>query len=184
MTFEQLTELVVSNLQKSNIQYMLTGALAINYYGVPRMTHDIDIIIQITSKDIRKIQVLFDNDFFVGEESIRSALAESSMFNVIHKETGYKVDFWILKEDEYNRTAFVRRKECQYQQKQIYIASPEDMIIIKLEWYKMSDIDKHYFDVINLYNIQRDNLDEKYIIYWCQKKSLLDLWKKIQKDIK
>lgn len=184
MTFEQLTELVVNNLQESNIQYMLTGALAINYYGIPRMTHDIDIIIQITSKDIKKIQILFENEFFVSEESIRSALKEDSMFNIIHKDTGYKVDFWILKKDEYDRTAFARRKECQYQQKQIYIAAPEDMIIIKLECYKMSDIDKHYFDVVNLYNIQRGNLDEKYIIYWCQKKSLWDLWKKIQKDIK
>jgi hypothetical protein len=181
MTFEQLTVLVVTNLQESNIQYMLTGALAINYYGVPRMTHDIDIIVQITGKDVKKIQELFDNDFFVSEESIRSALTEVSMFNIIHKETGFKVDFWILKHDEYNNTAFARRKNYPYQQKVISIASPEDMLIIKLEWYKMADIDKHYFDAVGVYRIQGDKLDKNYIIFWCQKKSLLDLWQKIQK---
>jgi len=182
MTFEQLTEFVVDKLHSFNISYMLTGALAINYYGVPRMTHDIDIIVHITSKDIKKIQELFENDFFVSEESIRVALAEGSMFNIIHKDTGYKVDFWILKEDEYSKTAFARRKECQYQQTLISITAPEDMIVIKLEWYKMSEIDKHFTDVLNLFRIQKNYLDIEYIKSWCQKKSLLDLWQKIQKD--
>jgi len=181
MTFEQVAILSVEYLEKEKIPYMMTGALVVNYHGKPRMTHDIDFVVNITNKEIQKITELFNKDFFISEESIRSALAENSMFNIIHKETGSKIDFWILKDDEYNKTAFARRKSYPYQEKEISLATPEDTIISKLEWYKMSDVEKHYFDAVNIYSIQGNNLDKNYITDWCQKKSLTELWRKIQK---
>jgi hypothetical protein len=181
MTFEQVAILSVEYLEKEKIPYMMTGALVVNYHGKPRMTHDIDFVVNITNKEIQKITELFNKDFFISEGSIRSALAENSMFNIIHKETGSKIDFWILKDDEYNKTAFARRKSYPYQEKEISLATPEDTIISKLEWYKMSDVEKHYFDAVNIYCIQGNNLDKNYITDWCQKKSLTELWRKIQK---
>jgi hypothetical protein len=182
MTFEQIAVTVAEKLQKSKIPYMLTGALAVNYYGNPRMTHDVDLVVQITDKDISKIMELFENDFFVGEESINAALREISMFNIIHKETGFKVDFWILKGDEYSQEAFERRRWYPYQEIEISLATPEDMLIGKLEWYKMSEIEKHYFDALGIYRIQKGNLDLEYIKKWCKKKSVLKIWEKLQKE--
>uniref|UniRef100_A0A7C6A8K0 Nucleotidyltransferase family protein n=1 Tax=candidate division WOR-3 bacterium TaxID=2052148 RepID=A0A7C6A8K0_UNCW3 len=182
MTFEQLAVTVAENLQKSKIPYMITGALAVNYHGNPRMTHDIDLVAQITNLDIPKIKELFNNEFFVSEESINAALREFSMFNIIHKDTGLKIDFWILKGDEYSQEAFARRKLYPYQEIKISLATPEDMIISKLEWFKLSDIDKHYFDALGIYRIQKGNLDLDYINKWCKEKSVLKIWEKIRKE--
>ncbi len=182
MNFEQIALTVAEALRKSNISYMLTGALAVNYYGKPRMTHDIDVVVSITINDTAKFKELFDENFTVDAYSISCALKELSMFNIIHKETGLKVDFWIMKGDEYNRKSFERRKWYPYQNIEICLATPEDMIINKLDWFKLSDIDKHYFDALDIYRIQQEKLDIEYINYWCNKKSISELWKKIQEE--
>jgi hypothetical protein len=182
MNFEEITISVVEELRKLNIQYMLTGALAVNYHGKPRMTHDIDIVVMITIDDIQKIRELFEKNFFVDEYSISSALEEVSMFNIVHKETGFKVDFWILKSDEYSQESFERRKWYPYQGTEICLATPEDMIITKLEWYKMSDIDKHYFDALGIYRVQKGELGMEYISKWCERKSIGELWEELKKE--
>ncbi len=92
----------------------MTGALAVNYHGKPRMTHDIDVVILITTNDIQRIKELFDEDFYIDEYSLQSALEEVSMFNIVHKEAGFKVDFWILKDDAYSKKSFERRKWYPY----------------------------------------------------------------------
>jgi hypothetical protein len=181
MNFEQVAMAVARSLQASNIPYMLTGALAVNYHGKPRMTHDVDVVVSIAVSDIQRIKQLFDEDFFVDDHAMRTALDEAGMFNIIHKETGLKVDFWMLKNDEYSHESFGRRKWYPYQGLRICLATPEDMVINKLEWFKMSDIDKHYDDALGIYRIQREELDLDYVSRWCQKKSISEYWEKILK---
>lgn len=81
---------------------MLTGALAVSYYGEPRTTHDIDVVIAVSAADIARISAALAPDSFLREESIRAALREASVFDVVHRETGLKVDFLILKSDNYS----------------------------------------------------------------------------------
>ncbi len=182
MTFEALGLEVVARLQEAGIPYMLTGALAVSYHGVPRATHDIDIVILIASTDILRVKALFEQDFFIDDESIRAALREGSMFNAVHKDTGLKVDFWLRKDDAYGHEAFQRRTAYPYQDVQVLIAMPEDVIVSKLEWFKKSDIDKHYSDALGVYRIQAGKLDKNYINNWCRRKSLLELWQEVQDE--
>jgi hypothetical protein len=182
MTFEELAVMIARRLSDAEIPYMLTGALAVNFYGKPRMTHDVDIVILITARDAQQVRQLFDQDFFVQEESIKAALREVSMFNIIHKDTGLKVDLWMRKDDDYSREALKRRVCVAYGQAQICLASAEDTIITKLDWYKMSDIGKHFSDAQGIYRIQKETLDVEYITRWCAAKGLADLWTKIQAE--
>jgi hypothetical protein len=180
MTFEELAVMTAVRLDDASIPYMLTGALAVSFYGEPRMTHDVDIVVLIAARDAQQLVQLFGQDFFVQEESIKAALREVSMFNIIHKETGLKVDFWMRKNDDYSRGALGRRARVAYGPTRICLASAEDTIITKLEWYKLSDIDKHFSDAQGVYRIQRGTLDVEYIARWCEQKSLAELWKRVQ----
>jgi len=183
MTQEEIIRKVVTALEQNEIPYMLTGAVAVSYYGRPRFTHDVDLIIQIQLKDAQRIVRLFENEFYVALEGIIDALRHSTMFNLVHSETGIKVDCWLLKHKEYDRLSFSRRRKEIVFDQEMYISSPEDLIIAKLDWYKQSDIQKHYEDVIGIFQIQQGKLDIDYIKKWAELFSFLDIVKDIIKKI-
>jgi len=180
--FETALTQVAGALKRLNLPYMLTGAVAVTYYGEPRTTHDIDIVMLIAPSDIARITAALKPDFSVDAESIKSALHEGSMFNAIHEETGFKVDFWMLKSGEYDRTAFERRGQVSVLGVEMTMPAAEDVIIGKLEWYRMSDIDKHYFDARGIAAVQKGQLDTAYITRWCEARSLTDLWHRIEAE--
>ncbi|MDH5186594.1 MAG: hypothetical protein OEW70_05960 [candidate division WOR-3 bacterium] len=184
MNFEEVVLKAVEILNRINISYFLTGALAVVYYGEPRTTQDIDIVVEIQEKDIATLIKNFSDDFIIHEESIRAALRDRTMFNVLHKDMEFKVDFWILGDDEFSRERFLERSKKNILGTEMYLPSAEDVIISKLEWFKVSDIDKHYFDALGIYRIQKGNLDLDYINKWCKKKSVIKIWEKIQKENK
>ncbi|MEO0103665.1 MAG: hypothetical protein ABIK40_05265 [candidate division WOR-3 bacterium] len=184
MEIEEVIKKVINILDKLNIPYLLTGALSVVYYGEPRATHDIDLVIQIKEDDITLLMKGFQDNFFIDEESIRNALKERSMFNAVHKDTNFKVDFWILTEDKFNKEMFNRRVKRNILGIEIYLPTPEDVIINKLEWFKMSNIDKHYYDALSVYCVQKDNLDIEYIKNCCKAKSILEIFERMEEEIK
>jgi hypothetical protein len=181
--FESTLTLVAGALNRLNLPYMLTGAVAVSYYGQPRTTHDIDVVVLIAASDVTRIAAALKPDFSVAEESIRAALREGSMFNAIREETGLKVDFWMLKAGEYDHAAFARRVRVKLLGTEMYVPAPEDAIIAKLEWYRLSDVDKHYSDALGIAAVQEDRLDTAYIERWCEARALVGLWRRIQQEI-
>lgn len=180
MSIEKVVLNVVGILNRSDIPYFLTGAMAVVYYGEPRTTHDIDLVIETKNRDAKALAMAFEGDFSIDEESVKAARQEGSMFNAIDKETGFKVDFWMLGNDDFDKARFARRVRVKMLGTAMYLPTAEDLIISKLEWFKVSDIDKHYFDALGVYRIQKDKLDIEYINDWASKKSTADFWKKIQ----
>lgn len=180
MNFEEVVLKVVEILNQMDIPYFFTGALAVVYYGEPRTTHDIDLVIAMKVNDVNAMIVNFEKDFFIDEVSIETAIKEKSMFNAMHKETGFKVDLWILGNDDFNKMRFSRRVKVEILGTAMYLPTAEDAIISKLEWYKISDIDKHYFDALGIYRVQKGDLNIEYINKWCERKSIRELWEKIR----
>lgn len=180
--FETALTQVAEALNRLNLPYMLTGAVAVTYYGAPRTTHDIDVVILIAPADIARIKSALEPTFSIDLESIKAALREVSSFNAIHEETGFKVDFWLLKDGEYDQTAFARRVRARLLGEDMFLPTPEDVIVAKLEWYRMSDIDKHYSDAQGVAAVQKGQLDAAYITRWCKAKSLSDLWHRIERE--
>ncbi len=182
MNFEDITLKVIQELNQLDIHYMITGALAVVYYGEPRTTHDIDLIIEIKKSTINNLLQHFHQDFFIDEASIEAAIEEESVFNAVHKDTGVKVDFWMLTDSEYDKERFTRRVRRTVFNRDMFFPTPEDVIINKLEWFKKSEIDKHYFDASSIYRIQQEKLDMAYIEQWCRKKSIFKIWQKLQRE--
>ena len=171
MVQEDLLIKVIDKINQLRIPYMITGGIASIFYGKPRLTHDFDIIVDIEEKDISKLVTIFKDEFYVSSEVIQNAIENRSMFNIIHFDSGMKVDFWLLKNDEFDRKRFERRQRHVYSGREIFFSTPEDIILKKLVWFKESEIQKHFDDALDVSEIQKD-LDMDYITVWAKKLSI------------
>ena len=102
---------VTQRLEKAGIAYMITGSTAANFYTVPRMTRDIDIVVELLERDIDRFIRLFENDYYLEPETVRAAVKNKGMFNLIHDEYIIKIDFVVRKDTPYRRREFSRRKK-------------------------------------------------------------------------
>ncbi|OGK41496.1 hypothetical protein A2954_00650 [Candidatus Roizmanbacteria bacterium RIFCSPLOWO2_01_FULL_37_12] len=175
---------ISSFLEKHKIPYMLTGALTVVYYGRPRASHDIDFVVEINKKDVKRVINIFKNlssEYLVQAESIEDAVIKKSMFNVIYLPTYTKLDFWLLTEVIFDQERFERRKKVKLLGKNMVLSTPEDTIIQKLLWYKDGEIEKHIVDAAFTYQIQRKRLDKKYLTHWVKELNLTTNYKKLNK---
>lgn len=174
----EVLKLVCFKLNQADIPYMLTGSFASNFYTVPRMTRDADIVIELQGPNIKKLFQIFKNDFYFEENSITDAIVNQSMFNIIHNNSVFKIDFIIRKDTIYRDLEFQRKRQIQFENDQVWIVSPEDLIISKLFWAKDSFSEMQLQDIRNLMT-SVENLDMDYIKKWVQKLGLNDIFDRI-----
>jgi len=175
-----LFKIVADRLEKLKIPYLLTGGLAVSFWGLPRTTHDIDIVIKAKKEDKEKIVDSFKKDFYISEEAVSQAIEEKFTFNIIHYKAGIKIDFWLSREDSLGISEFKRRKKKKILGKEIYIISPEDLILEKLLWYKESESTRHLEDIESILKISKVDMD--YIKKWSTKQSTIKILNKIIKN--
>jgi predicted nucleotidyltransferase len=175
--FKILT-LVCQKLDQTNIPYMLTGSLAANFYAAPRMTRDIDIVLEILEDDISSFYSLFPaDDFYIDRGAIEEAIKYQTMFNIIHKPSVFKIDFVVRKNSSYRSTEFQRKQQIDFEGTPIWIVSLEDLIISKLLWAKETQSDYQIRDVKNLLT-SGTNLDMEYLNDWVQSLGLHNVFAK------
>jgi hypothetical protein len=137
-------------LDSAGIAFMLTGSVAMNYYAQPRMTRDIDLVVALDETHEERIVRLFDADYYVDRQAVHHAIAEHSIFNLIHNETVIKVDCIVLKSEPYRKEEFGRRRQVALGEFQTWIVSREDLILSKLYWARNSRSELQLRDVRNL----------------------------------
>jgi hypothetical protein len=164
----ELLKLIAVRLKSAGIEYMMTGSMAMAIYSTPRMTRDIDLIVQIGVIDIRKIVDLFKDDFFIDEAGVRQAVSNQGMFNIIHNDSIVKADFIVRKNEEYRIEEFSRKRSIDLEGVSISVVAPEDLIISKLIWARHSGSDFQIRDVRQLIMTLTD-LDKKYIEKWSRR---------------
>lgn len=174
-----ILKFVCRKLNENNIPYMLTGSLAANFYASPRMTRDIDIVIEILESDVSKFYENFQTDFYINDSSILDAIKHASMFNIIHNDSVLKIDFVIRKDSPYRQTEFHRRRQIELDGILIWIVAPEDLIISKLFWSKDSMSDFQLRDVRNIL-MSANDLDKEYMHKWIQVLNLGKIYEKAQ----
>ncbi len=174
-------KLICSRLEENNIPYMLTGSLAANFYAVPRMTRDIDIVVEIFDEDVLKFFQVFQDEFYIDKSAILEAVKHESIFNIIHSELILKVDFVIRKKSEYRSTEFQRKRRIKLDDISIWIVAPEDLIISKLIWAKDTLSDFQLRDVKNVLASTK-NLDTVYMDEWIRKLDLDHVYEKAKAD--
>lgn len=141
---------VSRRLESAGIAFMLTGSMAMNYYAQPRMTRDIDLVVALEGAQAETFTRLFEAEYYVDRRAVKNAIAQRSMFNLIHDETIIKVDCIVLKSDAYRQEEFARRKQIDLGDFQTWIVSREDLILSKLYWARGSKSEMQLRDVRNL----------------------------------
>ncbi|MBI3384738.1 hypothetical protein HY030_00925 [Candidatus Gottesmanbacteria bacterium] len=161
-------------LEKQGIDYFVTGSLAISVYGRPRSSHDFDFkVVVIPQKKDNFSSFLNDlpNDFSFDKESLLQAAAENYQHNIFYLPENLKIDLWFGINRPLDKICFQRKIKQTIAGKKIYFISPEDLILIKLDWYKKSHSDRHLEDAASVFQIQK-NLDQKYLFLWAKKLKL------------
>lgn len=179
-TQEELLKKISTALNKEGIAYMLTGAYAVIYYARPRASHDIDFVVELKSRDVEKIMAMFKQspfDYMIQREAIEEAIQQRGQFNVYYLPGAVKLDFWIVKDGEFEKEKFSRRKWEMVLGQKMCLTTSEDIVVQKLVWYGKSKVEKHLVDAAFVWRIQK-KLDKKYIDKWVKK---LKLEKKFEK---
>jgi hypothetical protein len=141
---------VSQRLESGGVAYMLTGSMAMNYYAQPRMTRDIDLVVKLTADQTDLLVSLFESEYYVDRRAVVNAIAQRSMFNLIHNESIIKFDCIVLKNHEYRQEEFGRRRRITLGDFQIWIVTREDLILSKLYWARDSRSELQLRDVRNL----------------------------------
>jgi len=166
----------LGRLNASGLGYMLTGSMASNYWGIPRTTHDLDFVLLLEARDVPRILTAFGTGFLVQPEAVRRALKPPHQFNVIDDQSALKIDFWVLKDDEFERCAFGRRTRLTLFGVPAWVATAEDMILHKLRWHRITPSERQLGDAAGVYQVQAGRLDLDYLRTWAVRLGVEGEW--------
>lgn len=179
MEYQSTLRKIASILQGLKIPYFVTGGAAVVAWGRPRFTADVDVIVELKKNQIKELVDILIKEGYVDEDAVKEALEYQSEFNFIDEATGIKVDFWILKDDAFDRSRLNRAVEQNIFEQKIYFTSPEDLILMKLLWFEESKSTRHLEDIQSIMSIKKNELDFKYLKKWAEKQKTSGLLKEM-----
>lgn len=184
MSQPELLIKVIQVLVQSGIQYMITGSVVSSLQGEPRSTHDLDIVVAIHGTDVKKLLAAFPPpDYYLDKDSIIAAIDRGSMFNLIDVLNGNKVDFWLLTGDVFDQSRFSRKISVKFMNLDMWVSTPEDTILVKLRWAKLSGgSEKQFTDALRVYEVQYGILDLDYLEYWVKRLEIESLWQRLKDE--
>ena len=179
MSISHVLQKITTALDQNNVAYMLTGSFASAFYGTPRSTQDIDIVVEATPAKLHGfVKSLSVDQYYSDLDAALQAHKAESMFNVIDLSTGWKIDFIMRKSRPFSREEFRRRVRVELQGVSLFVASAEDIIIAKLEWSKLAQSQRQIEDAAAIVRVQRETLDRSYIEKWTRELGVEDEWAK------
>ncbi len=178
-----LYKIFISKFNLANINYMVTGSVASIIYGEPRMTHDIDLVVSLNEKDISKLIQAFPASefYFPPEEVVKVERTKTSRghFNIIHFETGFKADVYLVGKNELAKWGIENAKEYELEGEKIFIAPPEYVIIMKMNFYLEGGSEKHINDIKSILKYSKDLIDFDILNKFIKNYNLQTIWEKI-----
>ncbi|MGZ3709706.1 MAG: hypothetical protein ACXVBC_12370, partial [Bdellovibrionota bacterium] len=171
---------VLETLERHQLPYMVVGSVASIVYGEPRLTKDMDLVIDILPADAPKFETLFPEEHFYvpPAEVLLDEIARRGQFNLVHPASGLKIDIIVRKNGEHGRAEFSRKQRVPlFPGFDAWIASPEDVIIKKLDFYREGGSEKHLADIRGI--LANTSVDRAYLDSWVKKLGLGEQFEKI-----
>ncbi len=181
-------EVFVRPLEELGVEYLITGSIAAIFYGEPRLTHDIDLVLILRSNHVDLLCNRFSLDEYYcpPPEVLRVELGRShhAHFNLIHHASGFKADCYLFTGDELHRWAFEHRREVKLGPgAKIQLAPIEYVIIRKLQYFREGGSPKHLIDIQAMQRISGSDIDEEFLARELRQRGLIDLLPKIPQDL-
>jgi hypothetical protein len=158
---------VVEILERLGLDYLIGGSLASSLHGIPRSTQDSDVVVDLPPERVPELLAALAGAFYADEEAALSAVERKAAFNVIHLETMFKVDLFVLGDGPADREEMRRRERYEVSQggPSLAFASAEDTVLRKLAWYRLGNrvSDRQWRDLIGVLRVQGARLDRVYL---------------------
>jgi hypothetical protein len=176
----EATFLVTAVLEKLGIPYLIGGSLASTLHGMIRTTQDSDIITEMRPEHIQRFVSALQSEFFIDEEMIADAIQRNSSFNILHRETMFKVDVFIPSPSPFQKSQLARAQRQSFElekEMSANFASAEDTILSKLEWYRLGGetSERQWRDILGVLKTRAGELDLQYLKHWAKDLNVADL---------
>lgn len=183
MEQSELLQYIVGTLERLGFRYFVTGSMATIFFGEPRFTNDIDIVVDLPASRIAELCAAFPSpEFYLSEETVRRAVSHRGQFNIIHPSSGLKADVMVPSDSPFNRSRFTRTRTVKPSPDfEAVFSSPEDVILKKMEAYLEGGSEKHLRDIAGVLKISGEHLDRSYIEDWADRMGTAEVWEEILK---
>ncbi len=169
----EVTLAVVGALERLGLRYLVGGSMASSVHGVPRATQDIDLLVELPGRSVDGLVSALEGAFYVDRDMILDAVRRAASFNVVHLRTMYKVDVFVADRSELVQGELERRQvvEVGDPPQPIFVASPEDIVLQKLFWYRagVEVSDRQWRDLLGVMEVQGPRLDLAFLREWADR---------------
>lgn len=175
-----ITAKVTGVLEKLKVRYFIGGSLASTLFGMVRTTQDADIVAELSQEHVEEFVGQLISEFYIDKEMIVAAIDRRSSFNIIHRESIFKVDIFIPEMRPFMKAQLgrARRQILSIEPpSEAFFATPEDTLLAKLEWYRLGGevSERQWRDVLGILGVQGDSLDFDYLRDWARELKVNDL---------
>jgi hypothetical protein len=182
-----ITLLVIDAFDELKVPYLIGGSLASALHGTTRSTLDSDLVVELKAEQVPELVAMLEMDFYIDENMILDAIRIQSSFNIIHFRTMFKVDVFITKGRRFDRVQFHRRQlqtVANDPERKIYVSTAEDIILAKLEWYRLGNetSERQWRDILGVLKVQAGRLDFDYLHKWAAELKVADLLQRALKE--
>jgi hypothetical protein len=155
---------VAAVLNQLGVRFYVGGSVASSFHGAARSTMDVDIVCELVAENVAAFVAAFGEDFYVSELAVRTAIQRHSCFNLIHLPTSFKVDVFISRGRLFDTSSMDRATLETLGGEpplKVRIATAEDSIISKLEWYRKTNetSERQWDDVTRLIRLLGSQAD-------------------------
>lgn len=177
----ELLRFTIDALERLGISYAVVGSYASGAWGEPRMTRDIDIVINLAANQVESLCAVFPEDeFYVSRTAALDAMRRRGQFNVIHPRSGNKIDFMVVSEGGWAAAQLSRSRRIFFEENTAgIVAAPEDVILGKLVFYREGGSEKHLRDIAGILKVSGEIVDRSYVQRFAEKLDVVDIWQAV-----
>lgn len=170
---------LIAALDSAGIEHMISGSLGSSAHGEPRATNDADLVVVATGQQIDDLIKTLGNEWYVSRDAAMDALQRRSMFIVIDRVSGWKADLILRKDRPYSAEEFGRRIKGEAAGVAAYFATPEDIILSKLEWSAAAESERQFRDALGVAVVQWETLDKSYLRQWASELGVAEMLERL-----
>jgi len=180
---------LAAELDRLGVAYYVGGSIASSVHGIPRSTLDVDVVADLATKHVAPLVDALKAAYYIDSRMMFDAIARHSCFNLIHLATSFKVDVFVLKYRRFDRMALgrieKRRIDADSSSPDLFLASPEDIVLAKLEWYRLGNeiSERQWTDVLGVLKVQDTRIDRAYLEKWGAELGIADLLEKAWAEV-